>query len=246
VPALLKKKSLTAAMNPEPSAPAPRWSLPVKQDRAQKTRDRLLAAGFRLLRRKHFDELSVADIARAAGCAVGSFYLRFVDKDQYFQAVAEMRRLNSLGQLEGWYQGVTRGSLVSRAVSRELEFVIEHPNFWRAALKRGTTDPTFWQEFRVLGRESVDRFLEVYATLERRKLGAQEEEHIRFAFQMMRGTLNNTLINQPGPLHLSDGAFRRQIERAFALVSGIGTRSRTAPARRKRGGSPSGGAPAAA
>ena len=29
-----------------------------------KTRDRLLAAGFKLLRRKHFKELSVADIAR--------------------------------------------------------------------------------------------------------------------------------------------------------------------------------------
>jgi len=89
-------------MSSETPDPAPRWSLPVKQDRAQKTRDRLLAAGFKLLRRKHFDELSVADIARAAGCAVGSFYLRFVDKDQYFQALAEMRRLQSLGQLRGW------------------------------------------------------------------------------------------------------------------------------------------------
>ena len=45
---------------------APRFSLPVKQSRSQKTRDRLLAAGFKLLRRKDFDQLSVADIARAA------------------------------------------------------------------------------------------------------------------------------------------------------------------------------------
>jgi AcrR family transcriptional regulator len=213
-------------MIPETPHPAPRWSLPVKQDRAQKTRDRLLAAGFKLLRRKHFDELSVADIARAAGCAVGSFYLRFVDKDQYFQAVAEMRRLQSLGQLKGWYDGVTRASLVSRAVAREVEFVVEHPNFWRAALKRGTTDPTFWQEFRVLGRESVDRFLDVYQALQGKALGSEEVEHIRFAFQMLRGTLNNTLINQPGPLQLDDPAFRKQIERAFGLVAGIETRKK--------------------
>src|SRR3569832_1959220 len=79
-----QQKKSVAPMSPETPDPAPRWSLPVKQDRAQKTRDRLLAAGFKLLRRKHFDELSVADIARSAGCAVGSFYLRFVDKDQYF------------------------------------------------------------------------------------------------------------------------------------------------------------------
>jgi AcrR family transcriptional regulator len=222
-------------MNPESPDPAPRWSLPVKQDRAQKTRDRLLAAGFKLLRRKHFDELSVADIARAARCAVGSFYLRFVDKDQYFQAVAEMRRLQSLGQLKGWYDGVTAASLVSRAVQREVEFVVEHPNFWRAALKRGTTDPDFWQEFRVLGRQSVDRFLEAYAALQRRALTDAQAENVRFAFQMVRGTLNNTLINQPGPLQLEDAAFRMQVERAFGLVSGITAGARPATRRKRRG-----------
>ena len=92
-------------MSQETSDPGPRFSLPVKQTRARKTRDKLLAAGFKLLRRKHFDELSVADIARAAGCAVGSFYLRFVDKDQYFLAIAEMRREQSRGLLATWYEG---------------------------------------------------------------------------------------------------------------------------------------------
>lgn len=198
-----------------------RWSLPAKQDRARETRDRLLAAGFKLLKRKHFDELSVADIARAAGCAVGSFYLRFADKDQYFQAIAEMRRTQSSGQLEGWYEGATRSSIVTRAMERELGFVLEHPNLWRAALKRGTTDPEFWQEFRELGKLSVTRFLEGYARVLGRTLTEDEIEHIRFAFQMIRGTLNNTLINQPGPLKLDDAAFRKQIERAFRLVGGI-------------------------
>src|SRR6188768_2714366 len=142
---------------------APRFSLPVKQNRSQKTRDRLLAAGFKLLRRKDFDQLSVADIARAANCAVGSFYQRFFDKDQYFFALAEMRREQSRSQLVNWYEGVKLDSIVERAVERELGFVLEHPDFWRAALRRGTTDPAFWEEFRTLGRASVDRFIEVYA-----------------------------------------------------------------------------------
>src|SRR6187551_2507775 len=94
-----------------------RGSHPVKQSRARKTRDRLLAAGFKTLRRKHFDELSVADIARAAGCAVGSFYLRFVDKDQYFLAIAEMRREQSRALLASWYEGATRDSVVAKAVA---------------------------------------------------------------------------------------------------------------------------------
>ena len=44
---------------------------------------------------------------------------------------------------------------------------------------------------------------------------------MRFAFQMVRGTLNNTLMNQPGPFQLEDEVFRRQMERAFHLVAGI-------------------------
>jgi AcrR family transcriptional regulator len=211
-------------MSQEPSDPKPRFSLPVKQTRARETRDRLLAAGFKLLRRKHFDELSVADIARAAGCAVGSFYLRFVDKDQYFLAVAEVRREQSRGLLATWYDGVTHDSLVTRAVARELEFVLEHPNFWRAALRKGATDPTFWQEFRDLGRQSVEKFLECHTALLGRELREEEIEHIRFAFQLVRGTLNNTLMNQPGPFKLEDTVFREQIERAFLLVAGLGNK----------------------
>jgi len=202
----------------------------VKQSRAGKTRDRLLAAGFKLLRRKHFEELSVADIARAAGCAVGSFYLRFADKDQYFLAIAETRRVQSRAQLDTCYDGATLDSIVARAVGRDLEFVLEHPNMWRAALRKGTTDPDFWQEFRELGRQSVDRFLECYARLLGRPLGNDEADKVRFGFQVLRGTLNNTLINQPGPLQLEDPAFRRQIERAFRLVAGIESQGK--PARR--------------
>ena len=208
-------------MSQETSDPAPRWSLPVKQTRARKTRDKLLAAGFKLLRRKHFDDLSVADLAKTAGCAVGSFYLRFVDKDQYFLAIAEVRREQSRGLLETWYQGATHDSLVARAVARELEFVLEHPNFWRAALRKGATDQTFWQEFRELGRQSVVRFLECHAQLLGRELSEEEVERIRFAFQMVRGTLNNTLMNQPGPFQLEDPVFRRQMERAFYLIAGF-------------------------
>src|SRR5579872_7327847 len=60
---------------------------PVRQRRGQRTRDRLLDAGQRLIARRSVDALSVADIARAANCSVGSFYLRFRDKDAFFRAL---------------------------------------------------------------------------------------------------------------------------------------------------------------
>jgi hypothetical protein len=71
--------------------------------------------------------------------------------------------------------------------------------------------------------------------LRRRALTDAEVENVRFAFQMLRGTLNNTLINQPGPLPLEDPAFRMQVERAFGLVSGIVSGPRPAARRKRRG-----------
>src|SRR5262245_324974 len=69
-------------------APAPRSGvLPTKQIRSKATQDRLIAAGYRLLTTRDLDDLSVAEIAMAAGCSVGAFYLRFENKDAFFRAL---------------------------------------------------------------------------------------------------------------------------------------------------------------
>jgi AcrR family transcriptional regulator len=198
-----------------------RHSLPVKQTRAAETRDRLLSAGFKLLRRKRFDELAVADIARAAECSVGVFYVRFVDKDQYFLALAEQFRALARKKLETVYAESTAESLIGDAIRREFGIVDEYVNLWRAALRKSASDPDFWQEFRDLGRHATDVFIDTWQRLSGRTLGEEEIEHVRFAFQILRGTLNNTALNQPGPLQVDDPEFRRQIERAFRLVAAL-------------------------
>jgi hypothetical protein len=35
---------------------------------------------------------------------------------------------------------------------------------------------------------------------------------------MLYGTLNNAILNQPGPLDIEDPAFAAQLERAFCLI----------------------------
>src|SRR5689334_18223848 len=66
---------------------APDGVLPVKQERGSRTRDKLLRAGHRLIAKRDFDSMSVAEIAAAAGCSVGAFYQRFRDKDAFFGAL---------------------------------------------------------------------------------------------------------------------------------------------------------------
>lgn len=212
--------TVTPASAPD-SEPEDRWSLPVKQARSRETRERLIAAGFRLLRRKTFDELTVAEIARAARCSVGAFYVRFADKDHYFLALIDRFRAQRQAALEELYARTTPETVVSDAVRRECAIVGEHLNLWRAALKRGMTDPGFWEIFRTTGRRATDRFLEYRAACLGRALTPREVADIRFAFQVVRGTLNNTIVNAPGPLSADDPEFLRQLERAFRLVAGI-------------------------
>ena len=55
-----------------------------KQARSQLKHQALLQAGRRLLHTQDLGTLSVAQLTRDAGMAVGSFYSRFADKDAWF------------------------------------------------------------------------------------------------------------------------------------------------------------------
>lgn len=65
---------------------------PAAQPRAKQTRDKLVAALERLLKRKAFTEISVAEIAGEAGVAVGTVYRRFENKDAFIPVVFDLYR----------------------------------------------------------------------------------------------------------------------------------------------------------
>ena len=64
-------------------------AFPAKQQRSEQTHEKLLQSGLDLLRDGVFDDISIAQIAARAGCAVGSFYLRFRNKEAFFEFLIE-------------------------------------------------------------------------------------------------------------------------------------------------------------
>ena len=73
---------------------------PPKQSRAIRTREKLMAALERLLRTQEFETISVQDIAREAGVAVGSVYSHFKDKNAFLDALLTFWRDQVEQQLE--------------------------------------------------------------------------------------------------------------------------------------------------
>ncbi|HWK54558.1 MAG TPA: hypothetical protein VNR18_09320, partial [Hyphomicrobiales bacterium] len=52
-----------------------------------------------------------------------------------------------------------------------------------------------------------------------RLLSAEERANIAFAFQVILGTIDSTIINEPGPVPMNQAQFIDGLTRTFALVS---------------------------
>ena len=73
---------------------------PALQSRSRETRDKLVAALERCLRKKTFENIKVAEIAKEAGLAVGTVYRRFENKDAFIPVLFEIYR-SRLDELHG-------------------------------------------------------------------------------------------------------------------------------------------------
>jgi AcrR family transcriptional regulator len=68
------------------------WIMPAMQARSRRTLGDLLDTARELLNEKPFDEITVAEICRLAGCSPPSFYQRFRDKEALLHAIHEQYR----------------------------------------------------------------------------------------------------------------------------------------------------------
>ena len=196
--------------------------LPAKQARSRKTRDALIAAGWKLLRRQPWDGITINDIVAAADVSVGSFYTRFKDRDAFFESLAaewieksRAQRSESLGKLK------TGDDYLAAAILGTYRGILEDQHFWRAALVRGASEPLFWRPFRDTGLMVIDRILALRQAEIGRTLRDDEILHIRFAFQMANGLINNSIVNRPGPILPDTPEFETELVRGLKAVAGF-------------------------
>jgi AcrR family transcriptional regulator len=196
--------------------------LPARQARSQKTRDLLLAAGWRLLARRPWAGITINDIVATARSSVGAFYARFADRDAFFESLAaqwiaraEARRARTFAQLD-------RGSdFAAIAILDSYRAVMASQHFWYAALVRGAAKPQFWQPFRDSGRRRTAMIIELRSRALGRALSPAEIRHIHFAFQMANGVINNNIVNRPGPILPGSPEFESELVRGLKAVAGF-------------------------
>jgi AcrR family transcriptional regulator len=202
------------------AAPASSPELRIRQKRGQVTYDALIETAFAMLRSKEFDEISIAELAQKAGYSVGAFYARFRSKDELFDAMVQ-RHLNDRRKARQQQFATTDDpTLVHALLEETVNYYWSRRRFWRAALIRSIREPEFWTPIRALSHEFADSMLVRIAARAKRFLTEPEQANVRFAVQLAFGTINNTILNRPGPFFLEQALFVDNLVRAFRLVSG--------------------------
>jgi AcrR family transcriptional regulator len=192
--------------------------LPAKQRRGRDTRDRLIDAGVALTKSRDIDTITVAEIARAADCSVGAFYQRFRDKNAFFGVLIARYLAQVRAATLALFAEHDDDRLISLLVVRTVERFRQYGGLVRSATRRRIEDDLLWEPFRAVGYFVADQMVAWLARRYGRPLTAAEETTTRFAFQVLFGTLNNTVVNQPGPVALDDGAYVAALERSFRLA----------------------------
>ena len=201
-------------------APAVTLGKRIKQKRSQKTFDALIGTAFKLLERREFDDISIADLTKQAGYSVGAFYARFESKDELFDAMVLQHMDDRRRVRARQFDTLPDDELIRALLKDTVHYYWNRRRFWRAALIRSTREPDFWEPLRKLGHEFADAIIGRIVERLGRPLTPAEETNVRFAVQLAFGAINNAIINRPGPVFLGQEVFVDNLVRAFGLVSG--------------------------
>ena len=192
----------------------------IRQKRGRETYERLLQTAFELFEHSDLGTITIAQLTRAAGYSVGAFYARFRSKDELFEAMIAEHIAGRVATRNRLFATVPDDQLVNALIAELATSYWQRRRFWHAALIRGTRDPAFWEPLRKLGREFADALVSRITARLRRPLTSDEDANVRFAFQIALGTINNAIINRPGPIFMGQAAFIENLARAFRLISG--------------------------
>ncbi len=193
--------------------------LSIKQNRSKKTYDALIKTGFRLLKKREFDSITVAQVSQSAGYSVGAFYTRFRSKDEFFDAMVAYHLKTRHVTHEHLFSASHNDDFIDELIKDIVHYLWINRKFWRAAMVRSIREPEFWAPIRQSGHNLASRIIAKLSELANRPLTDLEQTNVRFALQITLGTINNSIMNQPGPILMDQKLFVEKLTQAFRLVA---------------------------
>jgi AcrR family transcriptional regulator len=209
----MKKSKARAGSADQPALRQP------TQNRSRESTEALLEIGRRLIEQRGVDDCSMTEVATAAGSSVGALYFRFGNKERFVSEVMQ-RQVDAIGeQIAVLLAEIdAKATSPSEVIEATIKWIViefgKNRGLLRAQIRRALDNPQEWQPFQNIGRDLVDGAIAIIARFPEYQQDDKWQRSVRIAMQMVLGTLNNIVINRPGPLELSDDATSQELFQA--------------------------------
>ena len=212
-------------MNSDSSLPsaADRHALPAYQPRSRERRARILAAAEQEFAEKGYEGARLADIAEAAGCSVGTVYVRFKDKSALFLAIAESFAEDAREGFKDVLQRTDQmepNDAIRKFVLASAQNFRSHKGLFRAIMERGLDHPEALRAMFIVREEFAAALQAILKPTGVRNLGLR----VRVMTQMVYGFLVAGVLNPHAPTSIDDArALRELADACVAYISGAGS-----------------------
>ena len=196
------------AKSPDVPKADPTWTRPAYQNRSREQRDRLLKAGERAFAAAGFWQTHITDIAKRAGCSVGSFYRRFEDKEAFFLALQADMATRAEANIARFFEDPARQdeslselmTTLARNTARTMRGI---EGYYRALFELSLRGQDVWPSMRRI--EAIEAEF-VVKLLAQRGTPADQTIHKRahLAIRMMHGQIVSAMLHGPGPWAADD------------------------------------------
>ena len=191
------------------------WARPAYQQRSRQQRDRLLKAGERVFAESGFWQAHVADIAKRAGCSVGSFYRRFQDKEAFFFALQADMAAHAEANIGKFFDDpacrtdplIDVFRRLARNTARTMKGI---EGYYRALFELSLRGQDVWPLMR--GLEAIEAGL-VVDLLKSRGVAVDDTKRdaAHLAIRMMHGQIISNMLHGPGPFTVDDPRLHEEL-----------------------------------
>jgi AcrR family transcriptional regulator len=200
------------------------WAQPAHQERSQQTLRRLFAAAEAEICDKGYADASVVEIARRAGCSVGTVYRRFRDKAALLNALDErwgeaFRATMEDAVAPARWEGAPILEILAGYIEFSLNQSHEHAALHRAALIMASREASFAERQMKLAAELHTR-LRALLLARKSEIGHPDPAlAIEFALEQLRSMLIARTSANPRDGTLFALSDERFLEQALASLS---------------------------
>jgi len=213
------------AKPPDATGSDPTWTRPAYQNRSREQRDRLLKAGERAFAASGFWQTHITDIAKRAGCSVGSFYRRFEDKEAFFLALQSDMAGHAEANIAKFFEdpereGEALDELIVRLARNTARTMRGIEGYYRALFELSLRGQNVWPPMRrveAIEAEFLVRLLRVRGVP--MDDGIQKRAHL--AIRMMHGQIISAMLHGPGPWAAEDPALHEELGLMLIRYLGI-------------------------